>query len=264
MLEISDLSKRYGGSAVVDRLTLSVQAGELVGLIGPNGAGKSTLIDLVCGFTSPTTGEIHFLGQNITGRPAHAIARLGLIRSFQLSRLWGRLTVMENMLVAGASVAREAFWRGLAGVAADRLTERKDRERARETLADFDLLSLKDAFADQLSGGQTRLLEFARIMMAGPRMVFLDEPSAGLSPTMTNRIAEAIQHLARGNMTIVLVEHNLALVEQLCARVHVMAVGTIIATGTMQDLRANEQVVSAYLGAQPHPQRDKAEAGRDK
>ena len=247
-LEVGHLTKAFGGVKAVDDASLCVRAGSLAGLIGPNGAGKSTVINLISGFEVPDSGTIVFDGQRIDGRSPHAISRLGLMRSFQTPREWPGLTVMENMLLAAPVEGREAVWRGMVSSRRLRAAESLDRVRARELLDEVGLLKLKNEPAGNLSGGQKRLLEFARLAAAGPRLVLLDEPQAGINPVLRERMAELIRDMASGGVTVLMVEHNLPFLESLCDEVIVMALGACIATGSMSQLRANASVVEAYLG----------------
>ena len=247
-LEVTGLTKAFGGVKAVNGASLSVAGGSLTGLIGPNGAGKSTMINLISGFESPDSGTITFAGQSIAGKSAHAISRLGLMRSFQTPREWPGLTVMENMLLSMPIAGREAIWRGLITPGRLRAAESADRIRARALLDEVGLLGLKDEPAGNLSGGQKRLLEFARLAAASPRLVLLDEPQAGVNPVLRQRMAELIRNMVNGGVTVLMVEHNLAFLESLCDHVIVMALGTCIAEGSMSELRANQDVVDAYLG----------------
>jgi ABC-type branched-subunit amino acid transport system ATPase component len=249
LLEVDHLSKTFGGVRAAQDCSFSVDAHEIVGLIGPNGAGKSTLIKVVSGFESASAGVVRFDGVNVTRKPAHRRSSLGLMRTFQMARIWDRLTLVENLLVAASTPSREVVWRQFLTVSRLRRAEQDDRVRAREVLAEFDLLSLKDMLAGQLSGGQRRLLEFARILMARPRLVLLDEPSASLSPVMSDRIGEGVKGLSRAGIAVLLIEHDLRLVEATCSRILCMAGGKLIAEGSMNELRDNEHVVRAYLGA---------------
>jgi ABC-type branched-subunit amino acid transport system ATPase component len=232
----------------VSDASLSVRPGSLTGLIGPNGAGKSTMINLISGFESPDSGTIVFDGQRIEGRSPHAISRLGLMRSFQSPREWPGLTVMENMLLATPIEGRETIWRGMLTPRRLRALELRDRVQARELLDEVGLLKLKNEPAGNLSGGQKRLLEFARLAAAGPRLVLLDEPQAGVNPVLRERMAELIRSMASRGVTVLMVEHNLPFLESLCDHVIVMALGSCIATGSMSELRGNASVVDAYLG----------------
>lgn len=248
VLVVSGLTKAFGGVKAVDDASLSVAAGSLTGLIGPNGAGKSTMINMISGFESPDSGSIVFEGQHIERKRADAISRLGLMRSFQSPREWPGLTVMENLLLAAPIANRESIWRGLLTPRPLRDAEFADRIRARELLDEVGLLQLKDEPAGNLSGGQKRLLEFARLAAAGPRLVLLDEPQAGVNPVLRERMAELIRNMVSRGLTILMVEHNLPFLESLCEHVIVMALGRCIAAGSMADLRTNEDVVDAYLG----------------
>jgi len=247
-LEVTHLTKAFGGVRAVDDATLAVRAGSLTGLIGPNGAGKSTVINLISGFESPDSGRILFDGKSIEGRSPHAISRLGLMRSFQSPREWPGLTVMENMLLATPIEGRETVWRGLLTPGRLRTAESRDRVLSRELLDEVGLLKLKNEPAGNLSGGQKRLLEFARLAAARPRLVLLDEPQAGVNPVLRERMAELIRAMVASGVTVLMVEHNLPFLESLCDHVIVMALGSCIATGTMSELRSNASVVDAYLG----------------
>jgi branched-chain amino acid transport system permease protein len=248
LLEVRDVIKAFGGLRAVDGASFSVPAGSLTGLIGPNGAGKSTAVNLISGFEKPDSGSILFGGRNIAGLPAYAISRLGLMRSFQTPREWPGLTVMENMLLAAPINDRESLWRGVCTPGVLHTAEDRDRELARELLDDVGLLKLKDDLAGTLSGGQKRLLEFARLAAARPQLVLLDEPQAGVNPVLRERMADQIRAMVARGITVLMIEHNLPFLESLCDVVIVMALGKSIASGSMDELRANEQVVDAYLG----------------
>jgi ABC-type branched-subunit amino acid transport system ATPase component len=239
LLEVKDVVKAFGGVHAVNGASFAVRKGSLTGLIGPNGAGKSTMIELISGFQAPDEGTIHFDGQPIG---------LGLMRSFQSPREWGGLTVMENMLLAFPVNGREAAWRSVFQVRRLNAAENEDRVHARELLDHFGLLRLKDEYAGSLSGGQKRLLEFARLAAARPRMVLLDEPQAGVNPVLRIRMGELIQDMVNNGSTVLMVEHNLPFVERLCETIIVMATGKTIAVGTMRELRAHQAVIDAYLG----------------
>ena len=230
-LRVTDLRKAFGGVKAVDGATFDVLPGSLTGLIGPNGAGKSTVINLISGFDSPDSGVIEFDGRRIEGMSAHAVSRLGLMRSFQSPREWGGLTVMENMLLSMPVEGRDAVWRGLFTRRRLRAAELADRVQARELLDVVGLLKLKDEPAGNLSGGQKRLLEFARLAAASPRLVLLDEPQAGVNPVLRGRMADLIRAMVSCGVTVLMVEHNLPFLESLCDHVIVMAVGKVIAAG---------------------------------
>jgi ABC-type branched-subunit amino acid transport system ATPase component len=249
ILEVSELYKSFGGVQAVEGLSLSVEEGSVTGLIGPNGAGKSTVIEVISGFLKPDSGVIRFAGNQIQGMLPHRISHLGLLRTFQLAREWPALTVMENMLVAAIDGKRDALWRAVFTPGTLRRAQERDQVRAREILDIFGLLSVKDDPSRTLSGGQKRLLEFARLVIAKPRMVLLDEPLAGVNPLMRARIEDSIRTLVDLGITVLLVEHNLDTVEALSGTVVVIALGQRIAAGTMQELRSDSAVVEAYLGS---------------
>ncbi|HZS93419.1 MAG TPA: ABC transporter ATP-binding protein [Chloroflexota bacterium] len=248
LLEVDSVIRSFGGVQAVNGATFSVREGSLTGLIGPNGAGKSTMIDLISGFQSPDSGTIRFAGKEIGGMPAYKVSNLGLMRSFQTPREWPGLTVMENMLLSFPIRNRESIWRGLFTRKSLKAAEREDRVVARTLLDHFGLLRLKNEPAGTLSGGQKRLLEFARLAAARPRMILLDEPQAGVNPVLRVRMGELIRDMVNDGATVVMVEHNLPFVERLCDTVIVMALGRCLATGTMSELRAHKEVIDAYLG----------------
>ncbi|TMI78617.1 MAG: ABC transporter ATP-binding protein [Bacillati bacterium ANGP1] len=233
LLEVRTLWKSFGGVHAVRDCSFDVEAGRITGLIGPNGAGKSTAIDLISGFLEPDAGVIRFAGLDVQGRPAHRVARLGLVRTFQSPRVWAGLTVMENMLLAAPEEGREEVWRAVCTHA--RLRESEEADRA----------------AGYLSGGQKRLLEIARFFQARPRMVLMDEPLTGVNPVLGARIGEGIKHLVAAGMTVLMVEHNLPFVERVCGTVIVMALGRSIAHGPLAALRSDPAVIDAYLGQVP-------------
>jgi ABC-type branched-subunit amino acid transport system ATPase component len=248
LLTAHGLAKSFGGVQAVRDCSFACPEGKITGLIGPNGAGKSTAIDLITGFKQPDSGEVRFAGVAIQGWPAYRVARLGLVRTFQLPREWPGLTVMENMLLAAPAGGRDSFLRALLRAGELRALEMEDRIKARAILEEFALLPLRDHLAGNLSGGQKRLLEFARIAMARPRMAILDEPMGGVNPVLAERIAVAIRTLVAGGITILIVEHNLPFIERVCDTVIVMALGTVIASGPFASLRSNKAVIDAYLG----------------
>jgi ABC-type branched-subunit amino acid transport system ATPase component len=248
LLEVEDVGYAFGGVKAVDGCTFSIAAGEVNGLIGPNGAGKSTLINLISGTQRPQHGQVRFLGQSITGWTAHRVAQHGLIRTFQLSREFAGLTVLENLLAVAPRQAGEGLLTALFNSRRCRREDERLLEKAREVLQTFALYELRNEYARTLSGGQKRLLELARAVMAEPKLLLLDEPMAGVNPALLTRLVDHIGALRASGITFLMVEHNLNLVEQLCDHVVVMAAGRVLASGGMAELRANEDVVRAYLG----------------
>jgi neutral amino acid transport system ATP-binding protein len=226
MLEVHDVVRRFGGVKAVDGATLEVEAGSITGLIGPNGAGKSTLFNCITGFVRPQSGRVVLDGRRIERKATHRIARAGLVRTFQTPRTLKRMTVLDNVLVAAA-----------------------DSDRAHELLALVRLDGHADALAGTLSGGQRKLLDLVRVLMTEPRILLLDEPMAGVSPTLRVELLEHILALRRDHgLTFLIVEHDLDFVMRSSDRVIVMSDGRVIAAGTPDEVRADERVVDAYLG----------------
>ena len=251
-LAVAGLYKHFGGVAAVDNCSFSVQKGQVTGLIGPNGAGKSTAIDLISGFKLQDAGTVVFDGTSIQGLPPHRISRLGLIRTFQTPREWPGLTVLENVLLSRWDPQREGLWRGLIGPGRiHSSTSKSELGRAREILAEFGLGKLSNERAGNLSGGQKRLVEFARIRMAAPKLVILDEPMGGVNPVLGERMALAIEGFITSGTSVIIVEHNLPFIERVAHHVIVMAQGSVIASGPFESLRSNQSVIDAYLGEVP-------------
>ena len=252
LLEVHDLSKHFGGVQAVDACSFTAAEGQITGLIGPNGAGKSTAIDLVSGFKIPDTGTVLFEGKQVQGSAPHRISRMGMIRTFQTPREWPALTVLENLLLAIWNGRRERFWRSVRGPSrAEKAAAADQLLRARSILDEFGLLELRNERAGNLSGGQKRLVEFARIRMARPRLVILDEPMGGVNPVLGERMASAVLGFVAEGTSVVIVEHNLPFIERVTDNVIVMSEGTVIAEGPFDSLRSNQSVVDAYLGEMP-------------
>jgi ABC-type branched-subunit amino acid transport system ATPase component len=248
-LEVRGLAKHFGGVYAVDGCSFEAPKGQVTGLIGPNGAGKSTAIDLISGFKLPDSGTVLFKGRALEGLAPHQISRLGLIRTFQSPREWPGLTVLENVVMARWDAGREGFLRGVVGLGhTQRERSAGELAKAREILDEFGLLTLRNERAGNLSGGQKRLVEFARIRMAQPELVILDEPMGGVNPVLGERMALAIEAFIASGTSVIVVEHNLPFIERVTQHVIVMALGTVIAEGPFQSLRSNQDVVDAYLG----------------
>jgi branched-chain amino acid transport system ATP-binding protein len=248
ILTVTDLRVTFGGVVAVDDLSFEIERGTAVGLIGPNGAGKSTALKAVGGEVKPTKGTIAFDGTELAGRPPHVAARHGLIRTFQLSGEFGRLTVMENLLVAVRGMRGQSIWGALAGRRWWGADQASEVRRARAVLSRLDLLDKEDHYACELSGGQRKLVEIGRALMARPKMLLLDEPMAGVNRSLARHIEQALNNLRDEGLTLLLVEHELGSVERLCDRVIVMAQGRQIADGDMGKLRSRREVLDAYLG----------------
>src|SRR5579859_4164040 len=249
LLDVQRLARSFGGLRAVDDCSFTVATGSITGLIGPNGAGKSTAANLITGFLRADSGSILFDGTELVHLPPHRIALRGLTRTFQITRELERMTVTENLLAAPHNQLGESFWLGLLAPPAVRRQEDEYLQRALKLQQDFDLYNLRDEYAGNLSGGQRRLLELARVVMTQPKLLLLDEPFAGINPVLAARLSDYIEGLCKEEgITFLIIEHNLAMVERLCHTVIVMALGRAIAEGSMAQLRENQAVVDAYLG----------------
>lgn len=248
ILEVRDLVKHYGGVKAVDGCSFTVPRGKLVGLIGPNGAGKSTVVETISGIVAPDSGKVVFDGEDIQGLPPHKIYRTGMARCFQLARVWPLLSVLENMLVAVPTEGRDTIRAALFSRRRLAVAEKQQREQALATLERYGLFRLRNDYAFTLSGGQKRLLEFARIAMSAPKLALLDEPMAGVNPVLQVQIEQGIESFLESGMTVLLIEHNLGFIERMCDEVIVMVQGRVAAVGNMSDLRNDPVVQEAYLG----------------
>lgn len=248
-LELREVSKRFGGLQALDRCSLSVSRGSITGLIGPNGAGKSTVFALASGFMKPDSGEIRFDGHRIDAWPAHRVSQLGIVRTFQTPRELRALTVLENLMI----VPRPQRGETLAGVMwpLGRRVRREERcieEKALEILRLVGLESQARARSQDLSGGQKKLLELARCMMCAPKVALLDEPTAGVNPSLIQDLVKVIKSMHASGVTIIIVEHNMNVIMRLCEQVVVLARGHVICEGTPDEVQRNERVLEAYLG----------------
>jgi branched-chain amino acid transport system ATP-binding protein len=247
VLEVQDLKKAYGGVRAMDGVSFRVERGSITGLIGPNGAGKSTALATIGGFVRPTGGRIRFDGVDITRQPMHVRARHGLVRTFQMARVFGNLTTIENLLVAAPAQRGESPAGVLLGRRGWRDQERKLVEAARSMLDTFGMTDKADEPARTLSGGQKRAVEIMRALMMKPKLLLLDEPMAGLSPSLSRQLEDVLLGLAEGGLSLLLVEHELDTVDRLCGKVVVMAQGKVLSEGRMSELRLNREVQDAYV-----------------
>ena len=245
---MTGVTKRFGGVEALAGCTFSVRPGSITGLIGPNGAGKTTLFNVISGLTRADGGEIRLGNDRLDGVSSHAIARLGVGRTFQIPRPLGRMTVLENVLVYAHAQPGEGLARVCASPKRVAAAERQLRERAQEILETVDLAPLAGERAETLSGGQKKLLELARVLMGAPRVILLDEPGAGVNPTLMRSLVEVIRRLRAEGRTFLLIEHDMDLVTELCDPVIVMAQGRTLLEGPFAEVRRDPRVLEAYLG----------------
>jgi branched-chain amino acid transport system ATP-binding protein len=249
LLNVENVAKRFGGLAALRGASFTVAPGSITALIGPNGAGKTTMIDLISGYERPDSGAIRFDGGRIDRLATHRIARNGVVRTFQLTRVFAAMSVRDNMLVGSQNHPGERLSRFALGQASVRGAEGQARERVDRLLGAFALADKADDYAGTLSGGQRKLLEFARALMAGPRLMLLDEPMAGVNRALGRRLLDEVERLRREEgITFLFIEHDLDVVMSRADRVVVMAEGVVIANGPPSIIRSDPRVLDAYLG----------------
>ncbi|HVC42117.1 MAG TPA: ABC transporter ATP-binding protein [Candidatus Saccharimonadales bacterium] len=247
ILEVDRLEKHYGGVRAVDGISFTVTRGAITGLIGPNGAGKSTALAMIGGFVQPSGGRVRFDGVDITGMPMHSRARLGLVRTFQMARVFASLTTLENLLVAAPHQRGERASGVLGGRRLWRGQETELIDQAQAMLQTFSMGPKANDLAGTLSGGQKRAIEIMRALMMQPKLLLLDEPMAGLSPSLSRHLEDVLLDLAEGGLSLLLVEHELETVDKLCGNVVVMAQGKVLSEGRMSELRLSREVQDAYV-----------------
>ena len=251
ILAVEGLTRRFGGLIAVDRCSFAIEAGRITGMIGPNGAGKTTIFRMVAGALRPSAGRVLFDGEDITGRPTHELFHQGIVRTFQIPHEFKRLTVLENLMVVPAAQPGERLWPVWLAPGAVARREREVRERAEDALRFLTLWELRDELAINLSGGQKKLLELGRAMMSTPRLVLLDEPAAGVNPTLLVRLREMILALNRERgFTFVVIEHDMDFIASLCERVIVLSQGSVLTDGPMARVRRDPRVLDVYLGGE--------------
>ncbi len=252
MLRIQNVTKSFGALTAVQGVSLEIGETAITGLVGPNGSGKSTLFHLVTGFYRLDRGEIFFGRHSIGKLSPHEISRRGLIRSFQHTRPLPFMTVLDNLIAAAPAQTGERIWPLFFMPARVRREENDLQEKARGILRLLDLLPLADELAGRLSYGQQKLMDLGRILMAGPRLILLDEPTAGINPTLIRRLVDVLHRLCEQGIQIFLIEHNMPLVAELCRHVFVMDSGELIFSGTPKQAREEPRVIEAYLGRENH------------
>lgn len=249
MIKVQNLHRHFGGFHAVDGSSLEIHEGSITGLVGPNGAGKTTLFNVIAGVLPPTSGKVTMAGEDITGMPPHALFHKGLLRTFQIAHEFSSMSVRENLMMVPGRQSGEILWNtwfGRKGIANE---ERALLAKADEVLEFLTIHHLRDEKAGNLSGGQKKLLELGRTMMVDARIVFLDEVGAGVNRTLLNTIGDAILRLNRERgYTFCMIEHDMEFIGRLCDPVIVMAEGKVLAQGTINEIKANDQVIEAYLG----------------
>ena len=248
LLSVRSLKKRFGGLEAVNVDKFDFNENQITSLIGPNGAGKTTFFDLITRFQNADSGNINFDGKNVTRLNSYKLARLGMVRTFQLTRVFDRMSVYENMQFAGSSVSNEGFLNSLIQSSSLKNQEKLMIEKINETLELLNLSDMKNAYARELSGGQKKLLELARAIINNPEILLLDEPLAGVNPKLAEDILTLIKKLSENGITIIMVEHNIEAVMKISERIVVLAEGSLIADGNPNQIRNDKNVIEAYLG----------------
>ena len=249
MIQVHDLHKHFGGFHAVDGATLGIAEGSITGLIGPNGAGKTTLFNVIAGVLKPTSGRVTMAGEDITGLEPHELFHKGLLRTFQIAHEFSSMTCRENLMMVPPAQSGESLWSAWFHRARIAQEEAALRRKADEVLEFLTISHIADERAGDISGGQKKLLELGRTMMTDARIVFLDEVGAGVNRTLLNTIADAIVRLNKERgYTFVVIEHDMDFIGKICDPVICMAEGKVLAEGTLDEIKANEQVIEAYLG----------------
>ncbi len=248
MLKLENLSKTFGGLTALSGISFSIRQGDITGIIGPNGAGKTTLFNIITGLYTATSGSVFLEGRNITGYAAERLARLGLVRTFQNMELFSHMTVLENVMVGRHSRTRSGMTSGMLKLPGHWTEEKKIRQEALRHLEFIGLNALADMEAGSLPFGQGRLLEIARALAVDPQLILMDEPAAGLNSRETAELAILIRKIRDRGITVVLVEHDMDLVMDICDHIVVLNLGQKLAEGTPRAIQENREVVAAYLG----------------
>ena len=248
LISVNNLKKSFGGLKAVDVQELSFKEGEITSIIGPNGAGKTTFFDLISGFQDADSGSIFLKDKDISNAQPYKIARMGMVRTFQLTKVFDRMTVMENLLFSGSNIKNDSFLRSFIKLNSQKLYENSLREKANEIMNDLNIGHMANSYARELSGGQKKLLELARSIINEPEILLLDEPLAGVNPKLAEDILSLITKLSDSGITIVMVEHNIEAVMKISERIVVLAEGSLIADGIPNEIRTDNNVIEAYLG----------------
>ena len=249
-LEVTNLKKSFGGLKAVDVQSLDLNKNELTSIIGPNGAGKTTFFDLISGFQDSDEGKVYLNKKNITKSQPYSIARLGMIRTFQLTKVFDRMTVLENMMFSASTVNNDSFIKSLVRLPSQKTIEKNIKEKSFEIMKDLNIDHMANSYARELSGGQKKLLELGRSIVNDPDMLLLDEPLAGVNPKLAEEILQIILNLSEKGISILMVEHNIEAVMKISQRVVVFAEGMVIADDKPENVRTDEKVIEAYLGSE--------------
>ena len=249
-LEVTNLKKSFGGIKAVDVESLNLNRNELTSIIGPNGAGKTTFFDLISGFQDSDEGKVYLNNKNISKSQPYAIARLGMIRTFQLTKVFDRMTVLENMMFSASTVNNDSFLKSLAKLPSQKTTEKKIRDKSFEIMKELNIDHMANSYAREMSGGQKKLLELGRSIINNPSVLLLDEPLAGVNPKLAEEILQIIVNLGEKGISILMVEHNIEAVMKISERVIVLAEGKVIADSTPENIRTDQKVIEAYLGSE--------------
>ena len=249
-LEVTNLKKSFGGLKAVDVQSLNLNKNELTSIIGPNGAGKTTFFDLISGFQDSDEGKVYLNKKNITKSQPYSIARLGMIRTFQLTKVFDRMTVLENMMFSASTVNNDSFIKSLIRLPSQKTIEKNIKEKSFEIMKDLNIDHMANSYARELSGGQKKLLELGRSIVNDPSILLLDEPLAGVNPKLAEEILQIILNLSEKGISILMVEHNIEAVMKISQRVIVLAEGMVIADDKPENVRTDEKVIEAYLGSE--------------
>ena len=247
-ISVKNLQKSFGGLKAVDVNELTFMEGQLTSIIGPNGAGKTTFFDLISGFQNADSGEVFLNEKNISNSQPYKIARMGMVRTFQLTKVFDRMTVMDNLLFSGSDINNDSFLNSIIKLNSQKLYENNLKEKAKEIMKDLNIDHMANSYARELSGGQKKLLELARAIINDPEILLLDEPLAGVNPKLAEDILSLIKRLSDNGITIIMVEHNIEAVMKISERIVVLAEGSLIADGNPNQIRNDKNVIEAYLG----------------
>lgn len=251
MLKVTDIKRSFGGLHVLRGISLTAQPGEILGIIGPNGAGKSTLFSVISGFIPPSGGQVELQGQSILRLRPDQVAARGMVRTFQVPREFGDMTVLDNLRVAGSSAHADTIMSGMLGGRKAREAEAELKLKAERMLERLNLTAVADNQASALSGGQKKLLELGRALMVNPRVLLIDEPFAGVAPALRDQLVQHLKALRDEGLCLLIVEHDIEAIMELSDRICVLVEGSILIEGTPAQVQNDRRVLDAYLGATP-------------